>query len=96
MALASDRDLMQLDPDALLLQSHGFLVDAIPDERVGVVDDVLVDEDGHARALVVASGWFGRRRLVVPVEDVAEICPRERRLRLRRAARPLDADTGRD
>jgi hypothetical protein len=97
MALASNRDLVvHIDPEALLLQSHGFLVDAIPDEPVGVVDDVLVDENGRPRALVVSSGWFGRRRLVVPAEDVAEICPRDRRLRLRRAASAFDADTGRD
>jgi hypothetical protein len=97
MALASDRDrLVHIDPEALLLQSHGFLVDAIPDEPVGVVEDVLVDEDGHPRALVVSSGWFGRRRLIVPVSDVVEIYPGDRRLRLQRAATSLDAELGRD
>src|SRR5687768_11166893 len=95
MALAPDR-LVHIDPEALLLQSHGFLVDAVPDEPVGVVDDVLLDEHGHPHALVVSSGWFARRTLIVPVDDVDEIYPRSRRLRLRRSATALHPELGRD
>ena len=85
-----------IDPEGLLLKSHGFLVDEIPDHPVGVVDDVLVDEHGHPEALVVASGWFGRRRLRVPIVDVAEICAGDRRLRLRRSATSRAAELSRD
>ncbi len=74
---------LRLDPEAVLASSHGFLVDAVPDQHVGVVDDVLLDGEGLPHALVVACGWFGRRRVTVPVADVEAIWPRERRLRLR-------------
>ena len=96
MALAPKVSCFNVDPEALLLQSHGFLVDAIPDEPIGVVDDVLVDEQGRAQALVVRSGWFGRRRFTVSVDDVAEISPGSRRLRLRLSAASRASKPSRD
>ena len=95
MALARRRAGLPVDPEALLLQCHGFLVDAIPDDPVGVVEDVLVDEQGHPTALVVSAGWFGRRRLTVPVADIDEICSGDRRLRVRRSSAALDSEHGR-
>jgi hypothetical protein len=95
MALTRRRPGLRMDAETLLLQSHGFLVDAIPDEAVGVVDDVIVDEDGHPSALVVSAGWFGRRRLTVPVAEVDEICPGDRRLRIRRSAAALASELDR-
>lgn len=86
---------MRLDPELLLLESHGFLVDALHDEPVGVVDEVVVDQEGRPEALVVAAGWFGRRRFIVPVEDVDEIDPRGRRVRLRRRGVAIDPERGR-
>jgi hypothetical protein len=86
---------LPVDAEARLLQSHGYLVDAIPDEAVGVVEDVLVDEHGHPSALVVSAGWFGRRRLTVPVDEIDEICPGDRRLRVRRSAAALASEPDR-
>jgi hypothetical protein len=92
MGVVSDPGRLRIDPEGLLRQSHGFLVDALGDEPVGVVDDVVVDDDGLPVALVVSHGWFGRQRRTISVEDVAEILPRDRRLRLRRTAASLLAD----
>lgn len=70
-----------LDPEYWLANCHGFLVDSESGRDMGVVEDVeLEHSSGRALALVVASGWFGRRRQTVPVEHVQTIFPRERRL----------------
>jgi hypothetical protein len=95
MAPVPRRSGLGVDPEALLLQSHGFLVDAVPDETVGVVEDVIADEHGHPAALVVSAGWFGRRRLTVPVAEVDEICPGSRRIRVRRSAAALASELDR-
>jgi hypothetical protein len=76
----------------LLLEVEGYLVDAMPDEPVGVVDEVIVDDDGRPVALVVACGWFGRRDCRIDVEDIHDICPESRRLRVRRTARSIAAE----
>lgn len=68
-----------LNPDDLLAQAYDFSVED-PEGPVGFVDDVRPAE----RALIVASGWFGRRRLTLRFEDVGEIVPGERRLILGR------------
>jgi hypothetical protein len=81
---------VETDADGVLLRSHGFLVDAVEDEEVGVVEDVVVDAEGHPTALVVSCGWFGRRRETVSVDDVAVIYPRLRRMRVRRRSARAD------
>ena len=73
------------DPLSLLADSHGYLVDAMPDEPVGIVDDVVLESDGTPIALVVSCGLFGRRQELIPVGAVHDVRPRERRLRLWRA-----------
>jgi hypothetical protein len=79
------------DPDAVLAQAHGFLVDD-PDGPVGVVEEVFpTGRDGDG-TIVLACGWFGRRFLTLGFEDVAEIVPAERRLILRPGFRAV-ADT---
>jgi hypothetical protein len=55
-------------PDALI---H-YLVDT-PDGPVGVLDGWERDAPGQTERLVVADGWFGRRRFTLPVEDVLRI-----------------------
>lgn len=72
-----------------LAQCEGFLVD-LGDAPLGVVDEIVVagqPEQAEAVALVISTGWFGRRRLVVPVEDVERIVPEERRIVLVPSAR---------
>jgi hypothetical protein len=92
--LAADQQPLQfprtpsLGRDYLLARCEGYRVEA-DDRRVGTVADVLF----HARhdrpdAIVVRSGLLRSRFVVVPVEDVEEIVPRERRLRLGRVPEP--------
>ncbi len=69
-----------------LRNAHGFLADTVSGEAVGVVEDVDADpQSGEVLALVVCCGWFGRRRFTVPVDEIVEIRPAERRLFLRNA-----------
>lgn len=71
-----------------LAQCEGFLVD-VGDTPLGVVDELVTagPEQPEAVALVVSTGWFGRRRLVVPVEEIERIVPEERRIVLVSSAR---------
>jgi hypothetical protein len=84
-----------LDPLSLLADSHGYLVDAMPDEPVGIVDDVVLDAEGTPVALLVSCGRFGRQQCSIPVADVHDVRPRDRRLRVRHKPSPLSAEHGR-
>jgi sporulation protein YlmC with PRC-barrel domain len=86
-----------LDPEYWLSNCHGFLVDSELGREIGVVDDVeLEPASGRAIALVVASGWFGRRLRTIPVSDVQRIVPSEERLIVRDPERPSSVSPGRD
>jgi hypothetical protein len=71
-----------VEPEHVLAQAHGFLVD---DESgtVGVVDEIRPAEGDTEAVLVVACGWFGRRCLTLRFDDVEEILPAEQRLVVR-------------
>ena len=74
----------RLAAEAYLRSTHGFLVDTVCGREVGVVEDVLIDEEtGIVKALVVVGGWFGRRETSVDVNDVEEIFPALRRVTIR-------------
>jgi hypothetical protein len=76
------------DCDYWLSHSVGLGVDA-PRGRLGVVEEVrFASRIDRPDLLVVRSGRFGRRRFIISVEDVEEVRPRAKRLRLR-AAPPL-------
>jgi nucleotide-binding universal stress UspA family protein len=66
-----------------------YLVDT-PDGSVGVVDGWTRDERGQAQALIVAQGWFGRRRFEIPLDALIEIDHEDRRIILARGAAPLE------
>jgi hypothetical protein len=71
------------DPDAVLAEAQGFLVDD-REGPLGVVDEVVSDAEGKGDGTItVACGWFGRFRLTLGFQDVAEISPAERRLIVR-------------
>jgi hypothetical protein len=70
----------RLAVEAQLRSTYGFLVDTTDGREVGIVDEVVFDEDDHVVRLEVCGGWFGRRRRVVTVGDVVEMFPAERRL----------------
>ena len=62
---------------------HGFEVET-PSGRCGTVEDFRVDGRGGRPAfLVVRGGLFGRRRMMISVEDIAEVLPLQRLVRLR-------------
>jgi len=61
-----------------------------PDGSVGIVDGWERDEHGRPQALVVAQGWFGRRRLEIPLEAVVGIDHEDLRIILAPGAAPLE------
>jgi hypothetical protein len=76
-----------IDRDYWLHRSEGFRVDS-PDGRVGFVSELRFGSSmERPDALGVRAGLFGRLLLTVPVEEVAEILPRERRMILRASPR---------
>jgi hypothetical protein len=68
-----------------------YLVDT-PDGSVGVLDGWERDENGRPRALIVAQGWFGRRRFEIPLDAVLEIDHERRRIVLARGAVPPEPE----
>lgn len=61
-----------------------------PDGSVGIVDGWERDEHGRPQAVIVAQGWFGRRRFEVPLERLIGIDHEERRIIVARGAAPLE------
>jgi nucleotide-binding universal stress UspA family protein len=66
-----------------------YLVDA-PDGSVGIVDAWVRDEHGRPQALIVAQGWFGRRRFEIPLDALVEVGREDRRITLARDAAALE------
>jgi nucleotide-binding universal stress UspA family protein len=62
-----------------------YLVET-PDATVGIVDGWERDEHARPQALIVAQGWFGRRKFGIPVEKLIEIDHEHRRVVLARGA----------
>jgi hypothetical protein len=74
-------DVPAIDPEQLLLRSEGFLVDGSNGAAIGVVERAESSGDPPAvSALVVAAGWFGRRRLRVDATAIEALLPEERLL----------------
>ena len=84
---------LAFDPDYWLSRSEGFLVDS-PQGVVGVVDEVERTAEGGVAFLVVCGGWFGRRRYLIPRNDVEEIRPGPQRLFVRAPAAPPGRSPG--
>jgi nucleotide-binding universal stress UspA family protein len=81
--------LAQPRPADVLDAMVDYLVDT-PDGSVGVLDGWDRDENGRPQALIVAQGWFGRRRFEIPLETLLEIDQERRRIVLARGAAPLE------
>ncbi len=63
----------------------GFRVES-PDGHIGFVEDVLFGSDPERpSALAIRKGLFSRHVDLVALEDVEEVVPNERRIRLRSA-----------
>ncbi len=81
-----------IDPRAYwLARCEGFRVDS-PEGRYGLVEAVMFRvRPDDPDALVVRTGRLGRRLVLVPIEDVADVTPRRQRIDLARV--PLDSGT---
>lgn len=74
-------EVPEIDPEQLLATCEDFLVDDADGQRLGVVEQVERSvATGEVSALLVAAGWFGRRRLRVDVSAVQALVPAERRV----------------
>jgi hypothetical protein len=62
-----------------LRSCRGFTVD-FGDGRVGRVIEVRLSFSGTPRALIVETGVFRRRRVEVPIVDVASVMPERRHI----------------
>ena len=70
-----------IDPEQVLAECEAYLVDGRDGRQIGVVDRVeRAGRAGRASALLIAAGWFGRRRLRVEAEAVGALVPEERRV----------------
>ena len=70
-----------VDPERILAECEAFLVDGRDGRQIGVVDRVeRAGQAGGASALLIAAGWFGRRRLRVEAQAVEALVPEERRV----------------
>lgn len=76
-------------PQDMLDEMLSYLVDT-PDGAVGVLDGCARDEWGRPTALIVAQGWFGRRRLRVPVDEIIQVDHESRRIVLSQGSAPLE------
>lgn len=74
-----------------LCRSEGFRVDS-PEGRFGQVEAVMFRvRPDEPDALVVRTGVLGRRLVIVPIENVADVLPRRERILLSSVP---DPDTG--
>jgi hypothetical protein len=74
-------ELPELDPERLLADSEGYLVDRVDGCKLGVVDEVeTVEGSGQVVALVVTGDWLGRRRFRVDAGAIDALLPADRRI----------------
>ncbi len=70
------------DPSTWLRQSEGFLVESAGG-RIGVVESLRYSaRNGIPDFLIVRAGRFSRHRMMISVDDIREILPRQKRIRL--------------
>jgi hypothetical protein len=80
------------DRDYWLSHCEGFTVMSSAG-RVGVVKEVRFrSRADRPDVLVVRAGLLGRRTILIAIDDVDEVIPREKRIRLRGAPQPLPND----
>lgn len=70
-----------IDPERVLRECEGFLVDGADGCVIGVVDRVELAEDSETvSGLLVSSGWFGRHRFRVDPKAIRGVVPAQRRV----------------
>ena len=66
--------------DYWLHRCEGFRVDS-PRGRLGIVEELRFHTNAERPdSLAIRTGWLRRRLIVVPIEQVEEILPREQRI----------------
>lgn len=69
------------DPERLLAECEGFVVEGGDGQTIGVVEGLERDGPfGAVSALIVAAGWFGRKQLRVDADAIEALAPLERRI----------------
>jgi hypothetical protein len=64
-------------------RTQGFVVET-DSGRFGTVEEVQASgQSGMPACLVVRGGLFGRRRMMISVDDIAQVLPSQRLVRLR-------------
>ena len=89
MADESEQSRSSFGREDLLRRCEGFRVES-PSGRIGHVRSIRFDPTGEPDALEVRAGLLGRRTLLIPVDDVEEILPEERLVRLGGSPRLLE------
>jgi hypothetical protein len=94
-SLELEVELPVTDPERLLAECEGFLVDGKDGRPIGVVDRVETSgAPALVSALVVSAGWFGRRHLRVEARGIEAVVPAERRVIVDESAvTSLDGDS---
>ena len=67
-------DVPRMDADYWLVHCHGFHVNS-PNEKVGVVDEVIFDARGNPETLLVRAGGFRGNTIALAIDEVIEIIP---------------------
>ncbi len=67
-------DVPRMDADYWLVHCHGFHVNS-PNEKVGVVDEVIFDARGYPETLLVRAGGFRGQTFALAIDEVIEIIP---------------------
>ncbi len=65
------------------LRDYEYFHVTTPEGVIGVLAEVLANREGEPAGLVVADGWFGARRFLVPVDDVVGVSTARREVQLR-------------
>jgi hypothetical protein len=79
--LEVELEVPAIDPERVLAECEAYLVDGRDGSQIGVVERVeRAGTAGRASALLIAAGWFGRRRLRVETGAVEALVPDERRV----------------
>ena len=77
--------------DYWLRRCEGFRVDG-PGGRIGRVRGVRFDASAEPEVLEVGAGLLGRPTLLIPVTEIGEVIPEQRRLIMRGTPRLLGSE----
>lgn len=73
-------DVPEIDPERLLAECEGFLVDDGDGRQIGVVTQVERSGSGAISALLISvpAGWFRRRYVLIESDAITALVPQQR------------------